>query len=47
MGQLVTDFDDYCNYLKFKVKICENQISYYLGWVTQFFAFCNERAVVR
>lgn len=35
------DFNAYCNYLKIKAKIPGNQISYYLRWVTQFFAFCN------
>jgi integron integrase len=36
------DFDEYRNYLKLKVKVPEKQISYYLGWVTQFFASCNK-----
>ena len=36
------DFDEYRNYLKLNVKVPEKQISYYLGWVTQFFASCNK-----
>lgn len=36
------NFDIYSNYLKIKAKIPDNQISFYLRWVTQFFAFCNK-----
>ena len=36
------DFENYRNYIKLKVKIPDNRIAYYLGWVTQFFAYCNK-----
>jgi integron integrase len=36
------DFDTYCNYLKTKAKIPDNQISFYLRWVTQLLSFCNK-----
>jgi integron integrase len=36
------NFDTYSNYLKIKAKIPENQISFYLRWVTQFFSFCDK-----
>ena len=39
---LVMDFEEYRNYLKIKAKVPKNQIAYYLGWITQFFAFCNK-----
>ena len=35
------NFDEYRNYLINKAKIPDSQISYFLGWVTRFFAFCN------
>jgi integron integrase len=39
---MAMDFDEYSNYLRNKAKIPDIQISYYLGWITQFFAFCNK-----
>ena len=36
------NFDDYCNYLKTIAKIPDNQIPFFLRWITQFFAFCNK-----
>ena len=35
-------FSEYRNYLKVKADISEGKISYYLGWVTRFFAFCKK-----
>lgn len=37
------NFDDYRNHLIKKAKIPDNQIPYFIGWVTQFFAFCNKK----
>jgi hypothetical protein len=42
LEKLVMNFANYSNHLKVKAKIPEKQISYYLRWITQFFAFCNK-----